>query len=212
MEPGENDMLDVIWGTAIAFLSSAIPWSILIGRLANQTDIRAVGDHNPGAFNVLRAAGAKWFIPAVLLDALKAAIPVGLAWYVFKLNGWGIIPIALASVAGHAFSPFLRFRGGKAVASTFGLWAGLTLGVGPTLMGLVLLIMYNVVVVSGWAVILTMLAWGGFVVWYYGAAYPPLIGVWIANLALLIWTHRSDLRQLPGIRPRLLRLVKRDRS
>jgi len=211
MEPGENSLLEVILWSVIAFLSSAVPWSIIIGRLSGFADIRAVGDHNPGAFNVLRAAGAKWFIPAVLLDALKAAIPAGLAWYVFRLNGWDIIPISLASVAGHAFSPFLRFRGGKAVASTFGLWAGLTLGVGPTLMGLVLPIMYSVVVVSGWAVILTILAWGGFVVWYYGAAYPPLIGVWIANLALLIWTHRSDLQQLPGIRPWVLRMIRRDR-
>ena len=205
-------MLDVILWSAIAFLSSAIPWSLLIGRLANQADIRAVGDHNPGAFNVLRAAGAKWFIPAVLLDALKAAIPVGLAWYVFRLNGWGIIPISLASVAGHAFSPFLRFRGGKAVASTFGLWTGLTLGVGPTLMGLVLLVMYNTVAISGWAVILMMLAWGGFVAWYYGLAHLPFLGVWAVNLALLIWTHRGDLRQPPGIHPRLLRLVKGEHS
>ena len=205
-------MLDIILWSAIAFLSSVVPWSILVGHLANQADIRAVGDHNPGAFNVLRAAGAKWFIPAVLLDGFKATIPVGLVWHIFRINDWGIVPVSPASVAGHTFSPFLCFRGGKAIPSTFGLWAGLTLGVGPTLMDLVLLVMYNTVVVSGWAVILMMLAWGGFVAWYYGPAHPTFIGAWVANLALLIWTHRGDLRRPPGINPRPPRLLKRESS
>ena len=204
--------LSITLWAAVAFLSSAVPWSIIIGRLSGRDDIRAVGDHNPGAFNVLRAAGPAWFLLAVLLDGFKAAIPVGLAWYAFRINSWAIVPIALASVVGHAFSPLLRFRGGKAVASTFGLWTGLTLGVGPTLMGLLLLLMYNVVAVSGWAIVLVMLSWGGFVVWYYGPVHPPFVGVWAANLALLLWTHRSDLRQLPGLHPRLLRLLKRGRS
>jgi len=42
-----------------------------------------------------------------------------------------------------------------------------------------------------------MLAWGGFVAWYYGPAHLPFLGAWAVNLALLIWTHRSDLRQPP---------------
>ncbi|MBN1313307.1 MAG: glycerol-3-phosphate acyltransferase [Anaerolineae bacterium] len=204
-------LLNIILWSTLAFLSSAVPWSVIVGRLSSQADIRVVGDHNPGAFNVLRAAGPMWFILAVLLDGFKAAIPVGLAWYVFGVANWGIVPIGFASVAGHVFSPFLHFRGGKAVASTFGLWAGLTLGVGPTLLGLLLLLMYNVVAVSGWAVLLTMLSWGGFVVWYYGPVHPPFVGAWLANLALLIWTHRSDLCRPPGLHSRVLHLLKRDR-
>lgn len=203
--------MDIIVWTLIAFLSGSIPASVMIGYLAAKTDIRQYGDHNPGATNVLRVMGWGWFIPAVLLDYLKGAVPVGLAWLLGSISGWQIVPVALAPIWGHAYSPWLRFRGGKAVAVTFGIWTGLTLGTGPVLLGLLLLLMFAVFETSGWAVTATILGFGGFVWFYYDSTRPELGIVWLGNLVLLAWKHREELGRLPPIRPWLLGMIERVR-
>jgi glycerol-3-phosphate acyltransferase PlsY len=193
-------VLEPLFWTISGFLFGAVPFSVLIGRLATGEDIRRHGDHNPGAANVLRAAGMPAFALASLADYLKGAIPVGLAFFVVGLRGWPIISVALAPVLGHMFSPFLRFRGGKAVAATFGIWTGLTLGVVPTLLGMLLALMFGVLKVSGWAVMAAFTSLGLFVITYYGPAHPVFIVIWAANLILLGYKHRHDLRQPPGLR------------
>ena len=201
--------MDVIVWTLVGFLCGSIPFSLLVGKLAHRGDIRNYGDHNPGAANVLRAAGWRWGVLAMLLDSLKGAVPVGLAWFLFGIQGWAIVPVALAPVFGHAYSPWLHWRGGKAVATTFGIWSGLTMGAGPILLGLLLGVMFAVFTVSGWAVLLAMLSFGVFVVFYYGPAYPEFIAVWLGNLLLLVVKHRSELSRLPDIRPAVLHLLRR---
>jgi glycerol-3-phosphate acyltransferase PlsY len=202
--------MDITLWTLIAFLSGSIPFSVIVGRLAANVDIREYGDYNPGAANVLRATGWGWVAVAGLLDYLKAAIPVSIPWFWLGIDGWGIIPIALAPLLGHAYSPWLRFRGGKAVAATFGVWTGLTLGAGPIILGLLLSLAFAVMLVSGWAVVLAMLGFGGFVWRQYSANSPELMAVWLVNLALLAWKYREDLGQPPGIRPWLMRLIGRE--
>ena len=197
----------IIW-TLIAFLSGSIPFSLLVGRLAADVDIREYGDHNPGATNVFRATGWAWAALAGLLDYLKAALPVGIPWFFLGIHGWEIVPIALAPLLGHAYSPWLRFRGGKAVAATFGVWTGLTLGAGPVTLGTLLSLAFVVVVLSGWAVLLAMLGFGVFVWLRYGIHNPEFMAIWLGNLALLAWKYREDLGQKPGTRPWLQRLIK----
>lgn len=158
---------------------------------------------------MLRAAGWRWGALAMLLDYFKGALPVGLAWFFFGVQGWAIVPVALAPVFGHAYSPWLGWRGGKAVATTFGIWSGLTVGAGPILLGLLLGVMFAVFTVSGWAVLLAMLSFGVFVIGYYGPAHPEFIGVWLGNLLLLSIKHRRELAHLPGIRPAVLNLLRR---
>jgi glycerol-3-phosphate acyltransferase PlsY len=203
--------MDVIVWTLVGFLCGSIPFSILIGRLAGRGDIRRYGDHNPGAANVVRSAGWRWGALAVLLDGFKGAIPVGLAWFYFGVNDWAIVPVALAPVFGHAYSPWLRWHGGKAVATTFGIWTGLTLGVGPILLGLLLGVMFAVFTISGWAVLLAMLSFGLFIIIYYGPSHPEFIGVWLGNLLLLVVKHRSELARLPGIRSDVMNMLQRRR-
>jgi acyl phosphate:glycerol-3-phosphate acyltransferase len=117
------------------------------------------------------------------------------------------VPIAVAPVAGHAFSPWLRFRGGKAVAVTFGVWTGLTLGAAPILLGIFLLLTYFTVAVNGWAVILAMLGLlGGLLFSHHGLVF---LGVWLGNVAILIFKHRHDLAQPPGVNPVILRVLRR---
>lgn len=200
--------MDIATWTLVGFLLGSIPFSVIVGRLVADVDIRQYGDHNPGATNVLRATGWGWFALAGLLDYLKGAIPVGIPWFFLDIHGWGIVPIALAPLLGHAFSPWLRFRGGKAVAATFGVWTGLTVGAGPIMLGLLLGLAFAVVVVSGWAVVLAMLGFGGFILQQYSAYYPEFMVIWLGNLALLAWKYREDLGHMPGIRSWLLGLFR----
>lgn len=191
------DLLPWLWAL-LAFGSGAIPFSVLIGRWRGK-DIRHYGDGNPGGTNVARSSGKIWGALAVLLDALKGALPVGLAVWWLGFNGLVLVPIALAPLLGHAYSPLLRFRGGKAVATTFGVWTGLLLWPGPVTLGTFLLLAYFTLRVDGWAVMAMMvgllLVGAGFV-----SFSLPLLLIWLGNFALLAWKHRSDLRQPPGLR------------
>ncbi|MDX1617075.1 MAG: glycerol-3-phosphate acyltransferase [Candidatus Promineifilaceae bacterium] len=187
-------MTAVLW-TSIAFLSGALPFSVWIGRLALGHDIRQIGDHNPGAANVYRAGGKRWGALAIILDFLKGAAPVSLAHYAVGLAGWSLVIVALAPILGHAYSPLLGFRGGKALAVTFGIWTGLTLWQVPLALGLFLALWLALLAAEGWAVLFGMLTLlGGLAL--AGASWE-LFAVWLGNFLILTWKHRHDLQQLP---------------
>lgn len=192
-------MIDTFIWFISAFLSGSLPFSVWVGRLALHTDIRRYGDGNPGASNVLRSGGKGWGALALLLDVLKGTIPVGLAYFWAGLTGWPLVAVALAPVLGHAFSPLLRFRGGKAVAVTFGIWAGLTIGAVPILLGLALGLWFAAVAVAGWAVILAMFSL--LIYLLFVQPEPVLLAIWAGNTLILAWKHRADLTQIPGLRP-----------
>jgi len=108
-----------------AFWLSACPFSLWLGRWFLGKDIRRYGDGNPGAANVFRAGGRKLGFTAVLLDIAKGVPLVMLAKLYFAHSEPTLVVVALCAVLGHAFSPLLRFRGGKSVAVTFGVIIGL---------------------------------------------------------------------------------------
>jgi len=193
-----------LWA-AIGFLIGALPFSYWLGRLVLNTDIRRYGDGNPGAINAWRAGGWRLGVPASLLDYLKGAIPVGLANSMTTVSGWGLVGVAVAPVLGHSFSPFLGFRGGKAMAATFGIWTGLTLWEGPTILGTLIAIFFCLQRSDTWAVILGMLAF-----FVYLALQLDNITLMIcgANMLIITWKHRHGLRQIPWLRPWILNLSK----
>ena len=190
--------MNILLWSLFGFILGSLPFSIWIGNLALQQDIRQVGDHNPGATNVLRAGGMVWYILALILDITKGALPVGLATYVAGIEDWSLIPIAIAPPLGHAFSPFLKFRGGKAVAVSLGIWIGLTLWRIPLLAILLLTIFSLLITPAGWAVMLTLIGMGMTILFWL--ADPILLGVLLVNALLLIYTHREDLRKRPRLR------------
>lgn len=154
-------------------------------------DIRTYGDHNPGATNVLRAGGRLSFAAALLLDISKGAAPVGFAHWTLGIRGTEIVPIALAPVLGHAFSPFLRFKGGKAVATMGGIWIGLTLLYMPVVLMILLVFWFYTVTVSGWAVILTICS--GLLYLILTGAELNLVAVMIGCLLISLYKQRADL-------------------
>lgn len=181
----------------VAFLSGSLPLSLWLGKIVLGVDIRDYGDGNPGAANVWRAGGKWWGLLAILLDGFKGLIPVALANFRLGIEGFWLVAIALAPVFGHTFSPFLHFRGGKALSTTFGIWCGLTLWLGPTVLGLALALGLAVFVVPGWAVLFGTLVL--LVAILLAGADPLLLSVWLGNTAILLWTHMNDLRQRPKI-------------
>lgn len=189
-------MSNIAWILA-AFISGALPLAYWLGRLALGVDIRAYGDGNPGAANVFRAGGKVWGSLAILLEFLKGALPVGLAHYVGGLAGWPLVLVSLAPIVGHAYSPFLGWRGGKALAVTFGIWCGLSLYVVPIVLGLAFAVWLAVLVVEGWSVLLGMLSLAAF----FLAAPPPWEwwAVWTGNLLLFVWKHRADFARPPRL-------------
>jgi glycerol-3-phosphate acyltransferase PlsY len=191
--------MNIFLWTIAAFIAGSIPFSVWLGRMALRTDIRRYGDHNPGATNVARAGGWQLGALVLILDMLKGAIPVGLAWYWGDLSGWALLPVALAPVFGHAYSPFLSFRGGKALAVTMGVWGALTLGQGPLVLTVLLLFWYAVITIDGWAVLLTGLGFGLYLLLSDAEGY--LLGIWASNMLLIAWKHRSDLILVPQVRP-----------
>jgi acyl phosphate:glycerol-3-phosphate acyltransferase len=107
------------------YLSGSVPYGLILGKLAGIGDIRTSGSGNIGATNVLRLGGKKLGAATLLLDALKGAVPVLVAKQ-FHMD-YAVIA-ALAAFVGHLFPVWLKFRGGKGVATALGIcWALLPL-------------------------------------------------------------------------------------
>ena len=188
-------MMAVVFAVLLAFLSGALPLSVWIGRWGLGVDIRQVGDGNPGASNVWRAGGARWGWLAIVSDFSKGLIPVAIVNFGLGWDGWALTAVSIAPVLGHAFSPFLRFNGGKALAVSFGVWAGLTIWSGPILLGAGFAIWLKILKKDAWAVLAgsaTQLVafliinaiWG--VRWEWFA-------VWVGITAVFMWKHKAEL-------------------
>ena len=104
-----------------AFGLASVPFSLLIGRWFLHEDIRNYGDGNPGAANVFKAGGLKSGILAVILDVAKGVPFMLLAYMIFDLPMPALVAVGVSAVLGHAYSPFLGWHGGKAIAVTFGV-------------------------------------------------------------------------------------------
>jgi len=178
-----------------AFICGALPFSYWIGKYGLKTDIRDFGDGNPGTFNVIRSGGIKWGGLALMLDISKGAAPVGLATHVFGWEGVALIIIAIMPVLGHAFSPFLNFRGGKAIATTGGIWIGLTILEMPLVFIIALVIWYFLLNTSAWATMFTFMTMFAYMLLTTQSAM--LFTVLILNWCIVAYKHRHELHDLP---------------
>ncbi len=112
----------------ILFLIGAIPTAHLIARRRGISDLRTIGSHNVGASNIAREAGRKWGALTLILDALKAFVPIAL------LRGFGLIResdiiwVGVLLMLGHNYTPFLGWRGGKGVSVIGGILCYLSVG------------------------------------------------------------------------------------
>lgn len=192
-------MNNIVLLAVLGYLIGAIPFSFLVGRLLIRKDIRTVGDGNPGGTNVIKAGGIPAGILAIALDIGKGFLPVYLAGQQGVTSGWAMIPVVLAPILGHATQPFLRSRGGKALGTAGGAWAGV-IGLWVfwnfTVMALLALVFVKD---HAWASIIgsfSLILWAVFV---DGSAWMIVLS--ILTVMLLLWTHRREITKAPRLRP-----------
>ncbi len=148
-----------------SYLIGSIPVGYLTVRLMRGIDIRDHGSGMIGATNVLRVLGRGPFIVVMILDAAKGYVPTIVTWYIFGTHDLQVAA-GIAAVLGHDFPIFIRFRGGRGVATSFGVYAALALplAVGMFALGLFILLalrymsVMSMVIVPGGAIVLLALA------------------------------------------------------
>jgi acyl-phosphate glycerol 3-phosphate acyltransferase len=182
--------MTLLW-ILLAFLLGSLPFAVWLGRLAG-VDPRTVGDGNPGTFNVWKLAGWQVGVPVLVLDFSKGVVPALLARQAWSWSGWALVAVIAAPVLGHAFSPFLRGRGGKGLATAFGVWTGLTLAEGPLILGAALTVgTLGLRLRDSWVVVLGLLALLADLLvrgWPWEA-----FAVWGITALLLAWGYRRNL-------------------
>uniref|UniRef100_UPI004027958A glycerol-3-phosphate 1-O-acyltransferase PlsY n=1 Tax=Candidatus Scatousia sp. TaxID=3085663 RepID=UPI004027958A len=179
-----------------AYLIGSIPTGYIIVKAFTGQDIRTIGSGSTGATNVKRVMGKKWFFITLLLDALKGALPVILAkLFTTAFSGIGLLPViaAIAVILGHSKSIFLKFTGGKSVASGVGTMIALNWQVGLMIALIWSVITYASKYVSLGSII--ALAASPFLMWWCKA---PIAYIGYCTLAAIyvIWLHRSNIQRL----------------
>jgi len=194
----------------IAYLLGSIPFGLLVGK-AKGIDVRTEGSKNIGATNVGRLLGKRFFFVVFFLDLLKSLVPMLIASWVVRhqlLDAWDYFAwllVGAAAVVGHIFSVFLRFKGGKGVATS----GGVVLGLYPyyTLAGVIVIAIFIVVFfISRYVSLGSIAACFGFPVafllvgksagWLDLRTQWPLLLFAIVMAGLIILKHRANIARL----------------
>src|SRR4051812_47270633 len=187
-----------------AYLLGSIPWGLLVAR-AKGVDIRRHGSGNIGATNVLRVVGKPWGLTVFALDALKGFVAVRIAIVLAHLTPearayvefFAILAAALC-VLGHSFPVWLKFKGGKGVATSVGALLGVV-PIAAVAIFLVWVIVFETTRYVSLASILAALALPvavGVLVWLRMTHGTVLLYFCSAMTALVVWRHRSNISRL----------------
>lgn len=186
------DTLEIILVSVVGYLLGSISFAVIVSKRQG-VDIFTEGSGNPGATNVKRTLGAKWGNIVFALDALKGLVAAG--WPILLLAELRLAVIGLiAAIIGHSFSPFLKFRGGKGVATTMGGLAAimpLSLLVGLLAWLLVFFITKFVALAS----IIFAFSLPVSALNLYGSS-DPRFTLSLMLCVLIFFRHRSNLRRL----------------
>jgi glycerol-3-phosphate acyltransferase PlsY len=197
-----SNLLAILVPVAIGYLSGALPFGLWLGRWFRGVDVREHGSKNLGATNVYRVLGPTLGIATLLLDVAKGALPV---WLVPKLGlaqsfpggpGACAVVVGLAAVAGHVWSCFTGFKGGKGVATT----VGVLLAIAPIAFAAFVLVFVVTVALTRYISLGSVLGAIAFAVTLLlrspnGFSSPA---AWLGSLLalLVIARHRENLRRL----------------
>ena len=176
-----------------AFLVGSLPTGVLVGRVAG-ADPRRAGSGNIGATNVTRTLGKKWGVVTLVVDVLKGLLPVVLVrLFASEIGETGAALAGFAAILGHCFTPFLRFKGGKGVATAFGVMLAMSWPI--ALFSAVLWVM--VAVISRVPAIGSLTAAVAFVALAHVSPQPVALRLLTIAIALLVWIrHVSNLRAI----------------
>ncbi len=191
---------------SLQFASGSIMYAYLIARIL-KINLRNVRDGNPGSYNLWISAGWKWGLLGVILDFLKGVLPLSIFMHYFGSDGnrYLFAIAALSGILGHAFSPMLKFKGGKAIATSFGAWFAMTKLEAPLFLALVLLSFTTYYKLTGkektspeedaFRVIVSFLVLSLYVLWKAYRGSPELLTLYFGNLIILIFKHWHELKK-----------------
>lgn len=185
--------MNLLLGIFLSYLIGSFPTGYLVAKIVRGIDVRTVGSGNVGATNVFRTVGRGWGMGVLVVDILKGMIPVSFLATSFSTG----LLLGLAAIAGHAWTPWFRFRGGKGVATSIGVFLALA----PKALGAAL---------GVWAVVF---AWKRYVslaslalavafpisvfTFYQGAEFFSLLfPISLALAVFIFYTHRENIRRL----------------
>ena len=176
----------------VAYLVGSIPFAVIVSRLMGLPDPRSFGSGNPGATNVLRSGSKAAAILTLAGDALKGWVPV---WAAIRLGlaAEVVAVVALAAFLGHVYPVWLRFKGGKGVATAAGVIFAVDWRVGIA----VLVVWLTLVVVSRFSSLgsITAALFAPVAVYYLDGAGPVLLATCLM-CAILVWRHEANIRKL----------------
>src|SRR5690242_10992952 len=181
----------------IGYLLGSIPWGLMLTKLAGTQDLRSIGSGNIGATNVLRTGRKGLAAATLLLDALKGVAAVLIVVYISQIAAVGA---AAGAVLGHMFPVWLRFKGGKGVATTLGVMWGLSWPVGAIACAAWLLFA-AIFRYSSLAALLSVLI-AAVAAWILTNAYVATL---LTLLVPLVWArhHENIARLLNGTEPKI---------
>lgn len=190
----------VLLAMAIGYLCGALPWGLWLGRIARGVDVRELGSKNLGATNVYRVLGPGLGIATLLLDVLKGAIPVWLVPALPQFDAfpggkeWCAVAVGLAAVAGHVWTCFAGFRGGKGVATT----VGVLLALAPAAFGVFVAVFAITLAVTRFVSLGSVLGALGFAIalMLWMGPRSPVFAMGILLAGLVVVRHRENLKRL----------------
>jgi glycerol-3-phosphate acyltransferase PlsY len=185
-----------------AFWLGACPFSVWVGHKLLGREIREYGDGNPGAANVMRAGGRKSFGLAMFLDIAKGFPFVFMAHAVWGLPDMVVVVVGLSAILGHAFSPFLGFKGGKSVAVTGGVLFALPSPVVLFAFIVFIFIAFLFIERDAWTVIVAAAGTLVYLVVTRGNSWESALMLGV--LVILTIKHFADLKTVPTHRVRIL--------
>ncbi len=177
-----------ILAALVAYLLGSVPFAVIISKFAGIGDIRNHGSGNPGATNMTKVAGKKWGAVTLVLDVIKGVVAVLIARE-FGYASAGVLFVVL----GHCFSVFLKFRGGKGVATTLGALLALNPQIGLTFIGLWLAV-FALFRISSLAALSAITLLVPLTTIYWPEGNVILLVAFLA--ALIIIRHHSNIRRL----------------
>jgi glycerol-3-phosphate acyltransferase PlsY len=177
-------------GFLVAYLIGSIPFGLILAGLGGAGDVRRIGSGNIGATNVLRTGRKGLALATLLLDMLKGGLP---AWLAFRYFGPDMAVVTgLGAVLGHCFPVWLRFQGGKGVATA----AGVVLALAPPVAALVVLVFAAVVAISRYVSLASLLAALSAPALAYWYGQVQLSQLFLILALLIIAKHGGNIRRL----------------
>ncbi len=190
--------MEPLFAAALGYAFGSIPFGLLLTKMAGLGDVRDIGSGNIGATNVLRTGNKGLAAATLLLDLLKGVVPVVLAGMYFALDGSGEtrdVAKAFAAggaVLGHCFPVWLKFKGGKGVATNAGVSFGLAwpIGLAYALVWVAILAIFRISSLAGISAVVAAAAAAPL----FG--YPQFFPVLAAIAGLIIYLHRANIVRL----------------